>query len=283
MAPDWFLNGLPCIPLDGELFAGRGQFQTTISVVRKDNPIDSEWRDIQFAVYSSPPFEAIFATGEIKNANFHCAIQWAVISEWLTLHIGKLPFEDDFKQPLGGFTFDQELHLLNDALGTPTNFAYLHPQTKLPNNHLEATYEVEKLLEKVLDVGGEGLIIRSAEATWFPKRMKHILKYKPHNDDEAVVVGFTSGRKGREGTLLGKIGALVTNYDGKRLEIAGLTHAEREFATPTESVHALENPGADMPSTFSGKYFKVGDTIQFKYRELSDCGIPKEARYFRGT
>ncbi len=281
MAPDWFLNGLPCIPLDGELFAGRGQFQTTMSAVRKDNPIDSEWQGIQFAVYSSPPFEAVFMDGEIKNANFHCAMQWADISEWLKLRLRNLPFAGDFSRSLRGATFDQELHLLNDALDTPTDYAYMHQQIKLPFNHREAAAKVECILEKILDAGGEGVIIRSAEAIWFPKRMNYILKYKPHDDAESIVTGFTSGRVGKEGTLLGKIGALITEFGGKRLEIAGLTHAEREFYTPEQKAHAMANPGEDMPVDFNGKHFKVGDTVQFKYRELSDEGIPKEARYFR--
>ena len=44
---------------------------------------------------------------------------------------------------------------------------------------------------------------------------------------------------------------------------------------------AAEKPGQDMPSFFQGKCFKVGQTVTFKYRELSDDGIPKEARYWR--
>jgi hypothetical protein len=34
-APDWFIKGLPThMSLDGELFAGRGQFADTVSVVK---------------------------------------------------------------------------------------------------------------------------------------------------------------------------------------------------------------------------------------------------------
>ena len=45
------------------------------------------------------------------------------------------------------------------------------------------------------------------------------------------MVGFTSGRETHKGSrLLGKIGALIVDYQGKRLELSGLTDAEREFA-----------------------------------------------------
>ena len=41
--------------VDGELWAGRGNFQVCMSATRKDVPVDDEWRQIKYAVYSSPP------------------------------------------------------------------------------------------------------------------------------------------------------------------------------------------------------------------------------------
>ncbi|MDH5587209.1 MAG: hypothetical protein OEZ05_11315, partial [Nitrospirota bacterium] len=34
-APDWFTKSFPSIPLDGELWIGRGRYEETASVVRK--------------------------------------------------------------------------------------------------------------------------------------------------------------------------------------------------------------------------------------------------------
>ena len=63
-APDWFIRPLrlhPQIQLDGELFVGRGQFNTTVSICRKKMPIDAEWRNIRYMVFDAPahngPFE----------------------------------------------------------------------------------------------------------------------------------------------------------------------------------------------------------------------------------
>jgi DNA ligase-1 len=53
-APEWFLNSLPSIALDGELFAGRGEFQKTVSIVRKKKPVDSEWRSMHYRVFDAP-------------------------------------------------------------------------------------------------------------------------------------------------------------------------------------------------------------------------------------
>ncbi len=53
-APAWFTDALPTIPLDGELWAGRGQFQRTVSAVRKNSPVDSEWEAITYMVFDAP-------------------------------------------------------------------------------------------------------------------------------------------------------------------------------------------------------------------------------------
>jgi putative hemolysin len=74
---------------------------------------------------------------------------------------------------------------------------------------------------------------------------------------------------------------LVLDFNGKRLELSGLTDEERRFSSSRQHQYASDHPGEFMPVHFSGDHFKVGDTVTFKYRELSDDGIPKEARYWR--
>lgn len=278
MAPDWFLNSLPCIPLDGELWAGRGNFQTCRSICGGDTP-DSRFDQIEFAVYSSPPIEAVFGDGEIKNSNFHATLTFNAIHTWIQQRIAEV---EDFQAVPGGQPFAKEVEFLSQALDTQNDNVYLHRQVRLPGSTAEAQAEVERQLEKVLDQGGEGIILRDAKALWVPKRVKDLLKYKPFDDAEGKVVGYTSGRETAKGSkLLGLIGALILDYEGKRLELAGLTNEEREFDSPEMTDHARANPGVDMPSHFQGKHFKRGDTVTFKYRELSDDGIPKEARYWR--
>ena len=59
-APDWFLDGLPSIPLDGELWLARKSFQKTVSIVRRQDKSD-HWKQISFLVFDAPgmaePFE----------------------------------------------------------------------------------------------------------------------------------------------------------------------------------------------------------------------------------
>lgn len=53
-APAWFTSPLPAVPLDGELWAGRGRFELTVSTVRSETPNDTAWREIRFMVFDLP-------------------------------------------------------------------------------------------------------------------------------------------------------------------------------------------------------------------------------------
>lgn len=279
MAPDWFLNALPCIPLDGELWAGRGNFQLCRSICGGDTP-DPRFDQIQFAVYSCPPLDSVFGDGEIRNTNFHKVMSWSSIDEWIA-QLGAAKLED-FQYLTRESAFGGELLALREALESQNDNVYLLRQTVLPGDENAARETLQEFLDKVLDSGGEGVVIRDPSAVWTPKRVPSVLKYKPYNDDEATIVGFTSGRETNKGSkLLGLIGALVCDYKGKRLELSGLTDEERRFDTDYFAEHAVMHPGQEMPTGTQGRYFKTGETVTFKYRELSDDGIPKEARYWR--
>ncbi len=60
-APDWFVAGLPSVPLDGELWLARKAFQRTVGIVRRQDKPDI-WKEVRFLVFDAPqaggPFEA---------------------------------------------------------------------------------------------------------------------------------------------------------------------------------------------------------------------------------
>ena len=53
-APAWFTAGWPRQPMDGELWAGRGKFEQTVSTVRSQTPSDAAWREVRFMVFDLP-------------------------------------------------------------------------------------------------------------------------------------------------------------------------------------------------------------------------------------
>jgi DNA ligase-1 len=59
-APAWFTAGWPSVPLDGELWAGRGQFTQAVSTVRDQTPDEAAWRKLQYMVFDLPAHGAAF-------------------------------------------------------------------------------------------------------------------------------------------------------------------------------------------------------------------------------
>jgi len=273
-APDWFLDLLPKVPLDGELFAGRGNFQLTTSIVSGDAP-DERFDQIEYRIYGMPSINHVFQTGEIKHAQMWATFDYAKLLAWYEEHV------DQLFTLSPECTFEDELHELTKRL-PEVGPVFLHRQNKLPLGADTAMAEAERLLSEVLDAGGEGVMLRAPSSVWTPRRVPTLLKYKPFEDSEAKIIGFVAGREGKQGNCLGKIGTLAVEWKGVRFELGtGMKAWEREFDTPAATEWATQNPGKPMPEGTQGHYLKVGQVVTFKYRELSDDGIPKEGRYWR--
>jgi DNA ligase-1 len=61
-APAWFTARLPTsMPLDGELWLGRGRFDELSGIVRKSVPVDAEWRQLRYMVFELPGAAGPFA------------------------------------------------------------------------------------------------------------------------------------------------------------------------------------------------------------------------------
>lgn len=75
-------------------------------------------------------------------------------------------------------------------------------------------------------MGGEGLIVRDPDKHYCTERVHHVLKIKPRDDNEGVVVGWVAGKKG----FTGMVGAVLVEYGGKRFEVGGLNRGEQVLA-----------------------------------------------------
>ncbi len=60
VAPAWFTAQWPAEPMDGELWAGRGRFEETLSTVRRQTPDDDAWRRVRFMVFDLPAHPGVF-------------------------------------------------------------------------------------------------------------------------------------------------------------------------------------------------------------------------------
>jgi len=61
-APEWFTHGWPVIPMDGELWGGRGQFEATSATVRSGRSSEAGWRRLRFMVFDLPGMAVNFDT-----------------------------------------------------------------------------------------------------------------------------------------------------------------------------------------------------------------------------
>ena len=59
-APPWFVAHFPRVPLDGELWMGRGAFERLSGAVRRQDPDEAQWREIRFMVFDLPASPATF-------------------------------------------------------------------------------------------------------------------------------------------------------------------------------------------------------------------------------
>lgn len=58
--PAWFTQGWPDTPFEGELWAGRGQFTTAVSVIQQVQAVDANWQKLRFMVFDLPKHTGTF-------------------------------------------------------------------------------------------------------------------------------------------------------------------------------------------------------------------------------
>jgi DNA ligase-1 len=109
--------------------------------------------------------------------------------------------------------------------------------------------------ERVVSLGGEGLMLRKPDSEYEVGRSPTLLKVKPYDDGEAIVTAHFPGK----GKFIGKLGALrVRTVDGREFSIGtGLTDAQRESPPP------------------------VGATITYRFRGLTGKGLPRFPSFLR--
>ncbi len=274
-APEDWLDQLPCFPLDGELYAGTGMFQKVMSTCKGSG---NDWTDIEYCIYGRPSYKVQFGAGIICFSN----------SQKIEVEQECLDFIEKRVAELGYDIKEFEGTKLIDVCVNGDNHRTI-PQLQLPFNREHYLKLIEDKLEFVTSAGGEGLMLVDPNAEWEPVRSNNILKVKNFNESEGVVVGYTWGRETDKGSkLANKMGQLHLRMEnGKEFGLSGFNYDERLLYKP--AIGFPRQP-TTMDDWDAGKRcaegihscdFPMGSTVRFKYRELSDDGIPKEGRFWR--
>lgn len=269
-APRWWTDFLPRCPLDGELYAGLNSWQKLSSIVKRFDK-SNNWDQVKFMILDSPPLMTIFENKNIDNINYKKLFRG--IPDWIKEKFGS----EMFIEPKPFFFIYERLKQAN----INNDIIQLLEQIQIPYGS-KGKELIEESLRKVCDKGGEGLIFRDPGSRYRCERSWSVLKYKPFNDDEGVVTGYNWGK---EGKLLGLMGSMIVSYKGNLFELSGFTDQEREMHFIKTNLNAKEEgtnlPGMNVSPMVTNKLFPRGSKITFRYRELSDQGLPKEARYLR--
>jgi DNA ligase-1 len=89
-APRWFVDALPATPLDGELWLGRGGFERLSGIVRRETPVDAEWRQVRYMLFELPGGEGDFSqrAERLRRLAEQAGVPWlqAVLQEQLPNH-----------------------------------------------------------------------------------------------------------------------------------------------------------------------------------------------------
>ena len=205
-APAWFVRGWPSVPLDGELWLGRGRFEATSGVVRRYRDDDALWREMKFMVFDLPADTGVFHT---RLRHLRRVISTARVP-WLQA---------------------------------------------IPQYRLASMAQLQAKLREVVGAGGEGLMLHHAQGRYVAGRSLHLLKFKPHLEAEARVLGYLPGK----GKYAGMMGALsVQAADGRRFRLgSGFSDAQRVAPPP------------------------IGSVVTYRYNGQTRLGLPRFARFLR--
>lgn len=77
-APAWFTAPFPARALDGELWMGRRSFERLSAAVRRQEPVDAEWKDVVYHLYELPGGEGSFSEriARLQTLAANAAVPW---------------------------------------------------------------------------------------------------------------------------------------------------------------------------------------------------------------
>lgn len=205
-APAWFTRNWPDTPMDGELWAGYGQFERASAIVRTAGANDPAWHAMSYHVFDLPAH----------------------------------PGDFDARVPA--------IRKVVAAIGDPWVVA-------IRQFHVGSEAQLHAALERVLDKGGEGLVLHRGDLPYRAGRGVGLLKLKPYDDAEAKVVAIQPGH----GRLEGMMGSIeVRTPDGRRFAI-GSGFSDKDRTHPPQ----------------------IGSWITYRFNGLTNTGLPRFARFLR--
>lgn len=236
-APEWYKLAMPPKEkIDGELWVGRENFQH-MGVVRRKEPEDESWIVVKFMAYDLPDKEKPFSERIklLKKIVKDNAVRWNILRKSLPE-----PF---------------------NTIECPLVFA---PQTKIKSEE-----QLMTAYTKVIQGGGEGVMIKQGESMYENGRSNLMLKLKPSFDEEALIIDYTEGK----GKYVGMLGGFVCQP---------LVNMDTYHVIDKKEGHVFTVSGMDDETRENYKEtHPVGTIISITHSGRTDSGKPRFARYMR--
>jgi DNA ligase-1 len=155
-----------------------------------------------------------------------------------------------FDAPQAKGMFEQRTQFVKATLPAKNEFVKPVPQERCTG---AAQLIAER--DRIVKLGGEGLMLRKPESDYEVGRSPTLLKVKPHDDAEATVTAHLPGK----GKHAGKLGSLrVRTADGRDFSIGnGFTDAQRESPPP------------------------IGAIVTYRFRGRTSKGTPRFPTFLR--
>ena len=278
-APEEFTKGFPKVRLDGELWAGREQYQRAASIIRrkpksKDYNKD-DWNELKYVVFDAPGLYKDSGSMKVsttlaqddfggwsggireymKAEDFEQAMD--LMREWKS-GIAKLP--DENWKASGYYNLDgtPTEAFGGGWLGTKmipsTDKLILAPQVVVEDGSKES---ITAAMDELVMGGAEGIMLRDPKSPYSAGRKSSIIKVKPSWTEEARVIGYEEGLNSNEG----KVGSLLLESltePGLKFKLGiGLTDEDR-----------LNPP-------------KKGAVVEYKFQGKMKSGKPRHASFLR--
>lgn len=115
--------------------------------------------------------------------------------------------------------------------------------------------ELAQFYQTRIQQGAEGIMLHAKNALFSAGRSANLLKYKPHQDAEGIVVGYSAGK----GKYKGLVGALIIELEnGDKIKLGSGLSDELRSTPPA-----------------------IGSKVTYRYNGFTKYGKPRFARFLR--
>jgi DNA ligase 1 len=278
-APDWFVEGLPTVALDGELWIDRKKFQRTVSIVRRQDKSDL-WKEVRFLIFDAPA-----ATGGFED-------RLAFLKDALAKNTAKFASQHAHERC-------KSLEALRAELARIEALAGEGLMLRQPGSKYVAGRSSTLLKVKTFHDAEAVVVGHQAGAGRHKGRMGALLVRLPNGTDFAIGTGFSDRERENPPT----IGATVTfryqelsdagvprfpSWVGVRLDVPGREPSPARSAapvarasTPASSVAVPAAPASAATSGTTPRYFEFTDDTSNKFWEISQSGDSLTTRWGR--